>query len=168
MTTVPTILVLGVGNTIMQDDGVGVWAVRSLAQIYDLPSHVRLIEGGVAGLGLLSDLEGVDHLLIIDAMEGTGPPGTLYCLGPENLPKDRGPFMSAHEIGITELLSVAEFVGKRFHTHIIGVQPLEAHKMGLELTLPLRDALPRVVSAVVEELQSLGVQAVKRSVPSHA
>ncbi len=159
----PTIVVLGVGNTLMQDDGVGVRVIQVLAGDYDFPACVRLIEGGVAGLGLLSELEGAEHLLIIDAVQGTGPPGTLYSLSPEDLPKGRGPFMSAHEIGISEVLSAAEFLGRRPQTRIIGVQPLEARKIGLELTAPLQEALPRVVAATLEELETLGIQSKKRS-----
>ncbi len=160
--SIRSIVVLGIGNTAMQDDGVGVWVIRSLAQAYDLPSHVRLIEAGVPGLGLLSDVEGADDLLVIDAVDRAGPPGVLYRLGPENLPKGRGSFLSAHDIGMVDLLSWVELLGKRPHTFIIGVQPLEVRKMSLELTPPLRKALPLVVAAVVKELQALGVKVVER------
>lgn len=159
----PQIVVLGIGNTLMQDDGIGVYAVQTLAHTHILSDHVRLVEGGVAGLRLLSDLNGVDHLLIIDAVEGSAPPGTLYQLNPRDLPKKRGFFMSAHEIGIVEVLSMAEFLGKLPHTRIIGVQPLETRKIGLELTQPLREALPHVVAAVVDILRELGVQAIPKS-----
>ena len=159
---VRSIVVLGVGNAVMQDDGVGVWAIRALAQNYDLPPHVRLIEGGVVGLGLLWDLERADDLLMIDAVDGMGPPGTLYRLGPEDLPKGRGPLISAHDMGMAEVLSMMDLLGKQPHTRIIGIQPLETRKMGLELTPPLREALPRVVAAVVEELQALGVEVLER------
>ena len=165
---VRSIVVLGVGNTIMQDDGVGVLAVRALAQNYDLPPHVRLIQGGVAGLGLLWDLERADDLLIIDAVDGTGPPGTLYRFGPQNLPKTSRRFISAHDMGMAEVLSMMDLLGKQPHTRIIGIQPLENRKMGLELTPLLREALPRVVAAVVEELQALGVEVLGRKEIRHA
>ncbi len=159
MSDAPSVAVLGVGNTLMRDDGIGVWVVRALARAYAWPSQVRLVDAGVAGLRCLPEFEGAEHLLIIDAARGEGPPGTLYRLAPEDLPAGRGPFMSAHEVGITEVLSVARFLGKLPRTRIIGVQPLESGAVGLDLTPPLREALPRVVAAVVEELRALGVEA---------
>jgi hydrogenase maturation protease len=159
---VRSVVVLGVGNPAMQDDGVGVWVVRSLAQAYDLPPHVRLIEAGVVGLGLLSDLEGADDLLVIDAVDKAGPSGALYRLSPEDLPKGRGSYLSAHDMGVIDLLSWLELLGKRPQIRILGIQPFEAGKMCLELTPSLRKAVPLAVAAVVKELQALGVKAVKR------
>ncbi|MBI3596462.1 MAG: HyaD/HybD family hydrogenase maturation endopeptidase [Nitrospirae bacterium] len=163
----PSIVVLGVGNTLMQDDGIGVWAVRTLAETYDLPARVRLIDGGVAGLRCLSEFEGAEHLLIIDAVSGQQPPGTIYHLTPEELSARRGPFFSAHEVGVAELLSVARFLGRLPLTRILGVQPQEVREIGLDLTPVLRAVLPRVVDAAVGELESLGVKPV-RKVDAHA
>lgn len=162
MTGIPSVVVLGVGNTLMQDDGIGVWTVQALAEEYDVPAHVRLVEAGIAGLRLLSELEGAEHLLIIDAVMGKGRPGSVYRLTPEDLPKGRGPFMSAHEVGITEVLSAAELLGKKPHTRILGIQPLETRTVGLELTPPLQEALPSVVAAAVEELRAWDVKVDKK------
>ncbi|HEY4485963.1 MAG TPA: HyaD/HybD family hydrogenase maturation endopeptidase [Nitrospiria bacterium] len=163
MTDPRSVVILGIGNTLMQDDGIGVWVIRALAEACLLPPRVRLIEGGIAGLRLLPDLISAEELLIVDAMNGSGPPGALYRLGPENLPRGRGPLMSAHEVGIMEVLSVAELLGKRPRTRIIGVQPKEVEAVGLELTAPLQEALPRVVEAVVEELRGMGVELAEKS-----
>lgn len=158
MIRIPSVVVLGVGNTLMQDDGIGVRAVRALAESYKFPAHVRLVEAGAAGLRLLSELDGAEHLLIIDAVAGRGTPGSIYRLAPEDLPDERSPLVSAHEVGIAELLSAAELLGKKPHTRILGIQPLEVREVGLELTPPLQKALPFVVAAAVEELKTMGVQ----------
>ncbi|HUK56888.1 MAG TPA: HyaD/HybD family hydrogenase maturation endopeptidase [Nitrospiria bacterium] len=163
----PSIVVLGVGNTLMRDDGIGVWAVRALAEAYDLPDRVRLIDGGVAGLRCLPEFEGAGHLLIIDAVSGEKPPGTIYYLTPEDLSARPGPYFSAHEVGVAELLSVARFLGRLPLTRILGVQPQEVRKVGLDLTPALQTSLPRVVDAAVGELESLGVKPV-RKVDAHA
>ncbi len=162
MTSAHSIVVLGVGNTLMQDDGIGVWAVRTLAETYDLPARVRLVDAGVAGLRCLPEFDGAEHLLIIDAVSGKEAPGTIYRLGPEDLSARRGPFFSAHEVGIVELISVARMLGKLPRTRILGVQPQEIREVGLDLTPALRDALPRVVEAVVEELEALGIKPVRK------
>jgi hydrogenase maturation protease len=162
MTSTPSIVVLGVGNTLMQDDGIGVWAVRRLAETYDLPAHVRLVDGGVAGLRCLPEFKGAEHLLIIDAVSGKESPGAIYRLTPEDLSARQGPFFSAHEVGIVELISVAQMLGKLPRTRILGVQPQEVREVGLDLTPVLRDVLPRVVEAAVGELQALGVRPVRK------
>lgn len=162
MTSTPSIVVLGVGNTLMQDDGIGVWAVRRLAETYDLPAHVRLVDGGVAGLRCLPEFEGAEHLLIIDAVSGKESPGAIYRLTPEDLSARQGPFFSAHEVGIVELISVAQMLGKLPQTRILGVQPQEVRDVGLDLTPMLRGVLPRVVEAAVGELQALGVRPVRK------
>jgi hydrogenase maturation protease len=153
-----SIAIVGVGNTLMQDDGVGVWAVRTLTEQYVFPSTVQLIEGGVLGLQLLYELRRVQQLLIIDAMNGGGTPGTVYWLDAERLPKDRGVSMSLHEVGLAEVLSVGELLDWRPRVRILGVQPQEVRSPGLKLTPVLQAALPRVVHAAVEELVVMGVE----------
>lgn len=153
------IVVLGVGNTIMQDDGIGVRAVQALGQAYTLPSSVRLIEGGVAGIRLLPYIQDADDLLIVDAVSGSGPPGTIYRLSSEEIPLARGPLMSAHEVGIAELISMADLLGKLPRTRILGIQPLEVRSIGLDLSKPLRAALPGIVAAIAGELKAMGVVA---------
>lgn len=158
------VVVLGIGNTLMQDDGLGVWAIRALRDAYDLPPEVRLIEGGVGGLRLLSVLHDAGFLLMIDAVRKGGVPGTLYRLTPGTLPRRRGPVMSAHEVGISELLSVAELVGKLPRTVILGIEPQEVQKVGLEMTPSIQQAIPRVVEAVVAELRGLGIKVKQKEI----
>jgi hydrogenase maturation protease len=161
-TSAQSIVVLGVGNTLMQDDGIGVWVVQALVETYDLPSNVRVVDGGVAGLRCLPEFEGAAHLLIIDAVSGKGPPGSIYRLTPEDLSARQGPFHSAHEVGIAELISIARMLGKLPTVWILGVQPQEVREVGLNLTPALRDALPRVVEAAVGELEALGAKPVRK------
>jgi hydrogenase maturation protease len=151
------VLVLGVGNTIMGDDGIGVWAVQALADAYDIPANVRIVDGGVAGLRLLDEIGEATFLLIVDAAKWGGAPGSIYRLERKAFPTRQGPFFSAHEIGVAELLSVLDFTGKLPQTRVIGVEPLDTETIGLELTEPLQAALPGVVAAIVEELADIGV-----------
>jgi hydrogenase maturation protease len=162
MTHSQSVVVAGIGNTIMQDDGIGVWAVRALAEDYVLPPRVRLLEGGVIGLQLVHELCSAEQLLVIDAMRSEGPPGTIYRLDGDSLRKGRRTTMSLHEVSIVEVLSVGEFMGLRPRVRILGVQPLEATAFGLELTPVLRATLPRVVAAAVEELEDMGVAVAER------
>jgi hydrogenase maturation protease len=162
MKSCPSFVVLGVGNTLMKDDGIGVWVVRALAKTYDWPARVRLVDGGVAGLRCLSEFEGAGHLLIIDAVSGTEPPGTIYQLNPEDVAAREGPFFSAHGMGVFELISVARMMGKLPRTRILGIQPKEAREFGDGLTPLLRGVLPRVLDAAIGELRAWGVEPMRR------
>ncbi len=157
MTHSQSVVVAGIGNTLMQDDGIGVRAVRALARDYAFPPQVRLLEGGVLGLQLVYELCSAEQLLVIDAMRGEGAPGTLYRLDGDSLLKDRRTYISLHEVSIVEVLSVGEFLGLRPRVRILGVQPLEATAFGLELTPALQATLPRVVTAALQELEDMGV-----------
>ena len=159
----PRILVLGVGNTLMCDDGVGVHAVRALADGYEFPANVLVVDGGVAGLRLLGDIALADDLIIVDALKNNGMPGTIYRFRREDILPRRGPFVSAHEVGIAELLAAAEFSGRLPETHIIGIEPLETETVSLDLSLPLRRAMPQIVAAIVDTLHAHGVELTEKS-----
>jgi hydrogenase maturation protease len=154
----PRVLVLGVGNTLMGDDGVGVYAVQALADNYELPANVRVIDGGVAGMRLLGDIAEVDYLIIVDALKNHRVPGTIYRYRQADIQPRRGPLVSAHEVGIAELLAAAEFSGRLPETEILGVEPLETETVSLELSSPLRRALPQIVAAIVDTLHAHGVE----------
>ena len=159
----PRAVVLGVGNTLMQDDGVGVHAVQALADLYELPANVRVIDGGVAGFRLLGEFATVDYLIIVDAVRRGGVPGSIYRLGQADFRPRRGPLVSAHEVGIAELLAAAEFSGCLPQTQIVGVEPFDTETMGLQLSAPVRRALPQVIAAIVETLLTLGVELKQKS-----
>ena len=159
----PRIFILGVGNTLMGDDGIGVHAVRALADGYELPANVRVVDGGVAGLGLLSEIAAADCLIIVDAVRCGGTPGSIHRLGQEDLHPRSGPFVSAHEVGIAELLAVAEFSGRLPQTEILGVEPLDTETVGLDLSSPLLCALPKVAAAIVDTLHVHGIELTEKS-----
>lgn len=160
--TADGIVVLGVGNTLMQDDGVGVKVVHALSDSYDLPPQVRLIDGGVAGFAWLQEITAAAHLVIVDAVRGNKAPGAVYRLTPCELRNRQGPTISAHEFGVAEVLGMAELLGKAPRTVILGVQPGVTEVPGMDLTPPVQEAVPAIVRAVVAELEMLGVKAVPR------
>lgn len=161
MRIAPSIVVLGVGNILMRDDGIGVWVTRYLMERYRFPSRVGVIEGGVAGLHLLSYMDHADDLLIIDAMREKGNPGSIYWREWNPPSKEfsggRTITMSAHEFSIRDLLSMAHFLGKVPRVRILGVEPAETDRMEIGLTPSLRAAFPEVVKTVLEELGEMGV-----------
>jgi hydrogenase maturation protease len=104
-------LVLGLGNTIMTDDGFGVKVVEALSSRFLLRGPVTLVDGGTLGLDLLPRLEGIEQLLIVDALAMQAPPGTVFRLEGEEVPRAFASKLSVHQMGVQDLLAVAELQG---------------------------------------------------------
>lgn len=155
-----TSLVLGLGNTIMTDDGFGVRVVETLSSRYRFPDEVQLLDGGTLGLDLLPRLEGVKRLLIVDALEMHAAPGTVFRLEGAEVPRAFAGKLSVHQMGVQDLLAVAELMGHLPSELVVwGVQP-QSIEMGTELTPTVAAALEPVVAGVVGELRTWGVEAV--------
>lgn len=152
------ILVLGLGNTIMTDDGFGVRAVELLSSRYRFPEEVILLDGGTLGLDLLPRLEHIERLLIIDALEMHAAPGAVFRLEGEEVPRAFAGKLSVHQMGVQDLLAVSELMGHLPGELVVwGVQP-ESIEMGTELTPTVAAKLAAVVDGVVAELRSWGVE----------
>ncbi len=153
-----SILVLGLGNTIMTDDGFGVKVVTTLTSRYHFPGPVQLLDGGTLGLDLLPYLENVDSLLIIDALDMRDEPGKIFRLEGDEVPRAFASKLSVHQMGLQDLLAVAEMQGHAPRVLVVwGVQP-ECIEMGTELTATLTAAVEPMVISVLKELQGWGVQ----------
>lgn len=140
--TSPAGLIVGLGNSLLRDDGIGVHAVRWLAA--NPPTDTLVLEVGTDVFSAVSWLESVPRVLAIDALDGGGPPGTIYRCHSSDIWNEQ-PMTSLHELG---LLSVLEFIPRRRWPDIavLGVQP-GLIEFGLELSPILQGVLPAVVDA---------------------
>ena len=156
------ILVLGIGNLVMTDDGVGVRVVHALEERYRFPAEVTLLDGGTLGLDLLPKLEGVDRLVVLDAVETGQEPGTVVRLAGDEIPLAMATKLSPHQMGLKDLLSVAALLGCAPGEMVLwGVQPASV-ELGTELTPPVAARLDLLVSRVLEELAAWGTAATPR------
>lgn len=156
-TSVSNILVLGLGNILLQDEGLGVRALEQLCAEYELPGKVQAIDGGVMGLDLLPYLEGIDSLLFVDAVQTGAPPGTVVRLEGDEIPAALSLKMSMHQIGLQELLAVSAFHGTLpGHVVLWGMEPASLEP-GLGLSPAVKAHLGALVRAVVHELRAWGV-----------
>jgi hydrogenase maturation protease len=149
-------LILGVGNLLLSDEGVGLRVVERLATSYDLPEGVRILDGGTLGLDLLYYLEGVENLLIVDAVEMGKEPGTLLRLEGDEVPSFLSIKMSPHQIGIPDMLFAAR-LKDLYPPNVVlwGVQPAVLDT-GLELSPPVAAQVNALVDKVVEQLVQWG------------
>jgi hydrogenase maturation protease len=146
----PRIVVIGVGNLLLKDEGIGIHAVQSLQEI-DLPPGVKLIDGGTSP-DLIAYTRAGDKMIIIDAARAGGEPGTIYRFQPEDLAAEKGSLASAHELGVVQNLSLLSLTGnKPGEIVIIGIEPGEIG-WGMELSAVLQQKLPEIVKVVLKEI----------------
>ena len=152
-----SILVLGIGNLLMTDDGVGVRLVQQLADEFRIAEGVLLLDGGTLGLDLLPYLEGVERLLVIDAVETGQQPGTIVRLRGEEIPLALATKVSPHQMGLKDLLTVADLQGNVPGEMVLwGVQPAST-EMELALSPQVAEVMPALRGKVLQELQAWGV-----------
>ena len=156
--TSKTILVLGIGNLVMSDDGAGVRVVQELQKRYLFPPHVEIMDGGTLGLDLLPKLEGIGRLLVVDAVETGGEPGTLVRLSGEELPIALQTKVSPHQMGLKDLIAVAELMGHVPREMVlVGIQPAGIG-MGAELSVHVAEQLEEMIANVLTKLNEWDVE----------
>jgi hydrogenase maturation protease len=150
-------VVLGLGNLLNRDEGLGVQALKLLdAQLGEQPG-LELLDGGVLGLNLLMIVEECSHLLILDAVNVGQTAGTLVELRKEQIPLYAGVKLSQHQVTFQEVLGLANVRGYLpEHLHLIGIQP-EDLSIGLELSPTVEKALPGVVYRAMVVLENWGL-----------
>jgi hydrogenase maturation protease len=149
-----TILVLGVGNLLLCDEGLGVRALEQVARADTLPACVRLLDGGTQGLHLLPHLEAASSVLILDAVQCGQPPGTLVRLEGDDIAATLAQKMSLHQVGLNELLAVCRLRGTSPPRLVVwGIEPAQL-AWGTELSPQVAAALPQLVAAARDELGS--------------
>jgi hydrogenase maturation protease len=152
------ILVLGLGNILLRDEGLGVRALERLQAEVDLPSRVRALDGGTMGLDLLPYIAGASRLLILDALRMGGAPGSLVRLEDDEIPAALAIKLSVHQVGLQELLAASRFQGTLpARITLLGIEP-ETIEWGLDFSPPVSAALDALVDAAVRELRAWGVE----------
>ena len=143
-------IVFGAGNLLLKDEGIGVHVVRALQEA-GLPDNVTIIDGGTSS-NILPHLEPADRLIIIDAVQAGGRPGTVYRFLPEDLAAEPEKLISLHEAGVMSGLMMMRLTGTEpGEIIILGIQPREID-WGTELTTELQKKIPVIVKAVLREI----------------
>lgn len=150
------LLVLGLGNVLLEDDGVGTAAVTLLRDGYDAPDGVRVLDGGTLGLSLLPYLDQADLVILVDAIRAEAPPGSIVRLEGDDVPPAVATRLSPHQIGVTDLLDGARWLD-RYPTRVVllGLVP-QSLELGVGLSPRVADALPDLVRCVADEAAALG------------
>jgi hydrogenase maturation protease len=142
------ILVLGIGNAILGDDGLGIHAIHELAAHHRFAGNVTLVDGGTQGARLLGLISEHDLLVVIDAVDSGAVPGALT---EQRLDRTRAKSTekcSAHEVDLVDALEQAKLLGILPETILFGIQPEHAGEFGTELSEPVRAAMPELFARV--------------------
>jgi hydrogenase maturation protease len=150
------LLILGLGNVLCSDDGVGAIAVARLAREFDAPSGVQILDGGTLGLSLLPYLQDARTVILVDAIRADASPGSLVRLeGSEVAPAVRER-LSPHQVGVADLLDGARWLDQYPESVVLlGIVP-ESLELGVTLSPSVEAQVPKLVSWIVEEAQKLG------------
>lgn len=160
------VVVIGVGNILLRDEGIGIHAAGHLKRLYDFPANVEIVDGGVGGLNLLPYMERTKNLIIIDAVRANAEPGAVFRFTQKDISTKVKYKTSLHEMGLQEVFAIANATGKGCpETVIIGIQPKDISSYGMELTPAVEAKLPDVLNAVLSELGSLGIRTKKCALP---
>ncbi len=146
------ITILGIGNTLFSDEGVGVHVLPLLEEIYDGDPTIEIIEGSTDGIKLLGPVEDTDYLIVIDAINAGKQGGTLISLVDEQIPAYFGIKMSIHQLGFQEVLLAAK-LRERYPKHIVmlGMQP-SSLELGVQLTAENQEKLPDLANLVKNQI----------------
>jgi hydrogenase maturation protease len=150
------ILVLGVGNILFTDEGVGVRCVERLEREYEFSENVRLMDGGTLGMRLMDPILQCDQLIVCDAVLGGGEPGTIYRCTGDDLRKSLAFKDSMHQTDLVDTLIYCDLLGNRPEAVIIGIQPFDYQTMCAEISTQLAQHLPNMGEAVLNEIKAAG------------
>ena len=157
MSDKPKILVLGVGNILLKDEGIGVKIVELLQERYSFSDNVEIMDGGTLGLRLCDYITQCDFLIVVDAVLGGEEPGTIYRLIDDDLKLSLSFKNSMHDQDLLETLACCEIIGHRPDAVVVGIEPASYKSgMGIDLTDTLAAKMPEMTAMVLEEIGKAG------------
>jgi hydrogenase maturation protease len=153
---VNNITVLGVGNILYTDDGVGIRVVEKLEKAYEFSDNVDIIDGGVLGVNLLGVISNAGRLIVVDTVLNHGQPGDLHRLDHDQIPNRILAKNSLHQVDLIEALTLCNALDHVPETTIIGVEPKDIESLSEDLSPEVGARLDDLVQNVLEEITRLG------------
>jgi hydrogenase maturation protease len=159
----PKVTLIGLGNLLMRDEGVGVQAVRAVEERYEIPPDVEIVDGGTSGLDLLPYIEGRNRVLFVDAVNFGQEPGYIGVLENQEIPALFARKDSLHHLGLMDVLATAQLLDVTpRNLCLIGIQPLSL-EIGLELSELLQTRMEFLVAQIITKLGDWGIACSLRS-----
>lgn len=150
------ILVLGVGNVLYTDEGIGVRMVERLEREYTFSDNVTLMDGGTLGMKLMDPIINSDYLIVVDAVLGDDPPGSVYRLTGDDLRKSLAFSDSMHQTDLVDTLVYCDLLGNRPEAVIVGMEPFDYQSMDTDLSETSRRNADTMIRAILKEVEQAG------------
>jgi len=153
------VVVLGLGNILMEDEGVGVHAANHLEKHYKFKPEIEIVDGGTSGLDLLTFFGPEKSILIIDAVNFDMDPGTVAKIEDDAILAQLDPKISLHHLGLSDLISVAELVDRKAkRMTLLGIQPESMENLDLEMTPTIRAVFDKLIKNALIILEEWGIE----------
>jgi len=157
------ILIQGIGNILLADEGFGVRVIEELDRRYRFPDNVTVLDGGVLGVNLLGTLAGADDIIVVDVVRTGKEPGAMYRVEGEDIPKRIRRKDSMHQVDFPEALLMLEAIDRHPRMVLLGIEPADIATLDTHLTDVLASKVDKMIGFVVEELDRLAVPYEKRT-----
>lgn len=144
------ILILGIGNILQKDDGIGVHIINELQNSWgDIPENVEIVDGGTIGLDLLPVMKARKKIIIVDALKNGDLPGSIYRFPADHLVAGNN-ILSLHEIGVKRIIDMLNLMGDYPEIEIIGVVPEDISSLEIGLSDSLKEKIPVAIECILE------------------
>ncbi len=151
------IMVIGVGNVLMKDEGFGIHVVKRMEQMFEFPENVEIVDGGVLGVHLLGIISKPDHLIVVDVIRNGGKPGDMYRIEQKDIPQRIRAKNSVHQVDFLEALTLCQAMDHQPEAVILGVEPEDITTLETDLTEAVEKQVGPIIDLVLAELEKLGV-----------
>ena len=152
-----SIAVLGLGYILLRDEGVGVRIAERLINNFIFSPAVKVIDAGTLGFGLISEIQEIQKLIVVDAVKAGEAPGTIYKFTQNDIDTTISPLLSAHDIGFLEVIEQWKMMGIQPEVIFLGIEPYDMSSWGMELSDCIINKMSRLVELILEELKKEGV-----------
>jgi len=157
------VVVIGLGNILMEDEGIGVHAVNHLEKNYLFKPEIEIVDGGTSGLDLLPFFGTEKSILLIDAVNFDMDPGTVGALEDDAILAQLDPKISLHHLGLSDLISISELTDRKAKKMtLLGIQPESMENLDLEMTDTIKGVFDKVIDNALRILGEWGIETRKR------
>ncbi len=150
------ILVLGVGNILFTDEGIGVRCIETMQRGFAFSGNVTLMDGGTLGTRLMGPIMESDFLIVCDAVLCGDSPGSVYRLIGDDLRKSLAFRDSMHQTDLVDTLCLCDLAGNRPEAIVIGMEPFDYHTMAIEISDTAHRSMPVMIESVIREIEAAG------------
>jgi len=154
---VKSIVIVGIGNILFQDEGIGCYAGRYLEENYDFSQPVEIIDGGTLGFKLMTYYQSHDRVIIIDTVSIDDVPGSVHNLPADALMALGAQRQTAHEVEVVEMLEICSLLDRMAEVSVVGMVPEDIVSVNIGVTQTVKRAFPSLIAEMINELRAAGV-----------